>query len=313
MWHSASRVHATVPAPDAHAGASTGCTHMGGSASCCHPFPFPCATVLVLFCTVATAVVVSRAVMSHRRFACCWFRVTRFASWGCSFGVPLYSAPCCVFEVVLNSGRAARSESRTRPVLRVRNLALSVTRPASFRVSVYLYGVTRPTSRFNRSALLVCSCFKRNPENRGVQKRMRRGAEATRGGPYDNTCNHDDSRRQGTSISGISSITTSISGGDPDKRRDYNPSTLRQPLHSQIPKTLRPKSHTDHTCHPLHSQTPSLVEGIPTKGGTITPPYIVNPSTHENPGILHSRSPLKGLTHIPPGGIVQRVGQLKTL
>ena len=149
VWHSASRVHATVPAPDAHAGASTGCTHMGGSASCCHPFPFPCATVLVLCCTVVTAVVVSRAVMSHRRFA----------SWGCSFGVPLYSAPCCVFEVVRDSGRVARSESRTRPVLRVRNLALSVTRPASFRVSVYLYGVTRPTSCFIRSALLVSLVF----------------------------------------------------------------------------------------------------------------------------------------------------------
>lgn len=130
------------------------------------------------------------------------------------------------------------------------------------------------------------SRFKRNPENRGAQKHMRRGAEATRGGLCDNTWNHDDSRRQGTSISDISSSTTSISGGAHDKRRDYNPSTLRQPLHSQIPKTPRPKSHTDHTCHPLHSRACSLVEGIPTKGGTITPPHIVNSSTYKNPGFL---------------------------
>ncbi len=196
-------------------------------------------------------------------------------------------------------GLLVRSSAVLGPVLRVRSRA-------GFR-PCYAFGIShsvllvphRVASQLICAALLVPppalfvrpylfrSCFKRNPENRGVQKRMRRGAEATRGGPYDNTCNHDDSRRQGTSISDISSTTTSISGGDPDKRRDYNPSTLRQPLHSQIPKTLRPKSHTDHTCHPLHSQTPSLVEGIPTKGGTITPPHIVNPSTYENPGFLH--------------------------
>lgn len=223
---------------------------------------------------------------------------------------------CCdvpsAFRVLLVSRLSvARSEFRcTRPrvacskscctqaVLCVQNRALGPC--CAFEISHSVLLVPhRFASRFICTALLVPppalilrrysfrSRFKRNPENRGAQKHMRRGAETTRGGLCDNTCNHDDSQRQGTSISDISSSTTSISGGDPDNRRDYNPSTLRQPLHSQIPKTLRPKSHTDHTCHPLHSQTPSLVEGIPTKGGTITPPHIVNPSTHENPGFLH--------------------------
>ena len=155
--------------------------------------------------------------------------------------------------------RVARSKSCwTQAVLRVRNRALGPC--CAFEISHSVLLVPhRFASRFICTALLVPppalilrrysfrSRFKRNPENRGAQKHMRRGAEATRGGLCDNTCNHDDSRRQGTSISDISSSTTSISGGDPDKRRDYNPSTHKYPRHSgPSPTPITPAKPSTH-------------------------------------------------------------------
>ena len=210
--------------------------------------------------------------------------------------------PCCAFGIVLHSTRAMPSKSRTQCYSSriVSRLGLFVRRYSS-HLLLYSFGPTC-FARVSSVILRIAGCRSECGEALRSQE-----------GPYDNTCNHDDSRRQGTSISDISSSTTSISGGDPDKRRDYNPSTHRYPLHTRKPKTPGPKSPTDHTCQTLHSRASLLVEGFTTKGGTITPPHIVNPSTHENPGLLHSRSQLKGLTRIPPGGIIRRVGPLKAL
>ena len=198
---------------------------MGGSASCCHPFSFPCATILVLCCTVATAVVVSRAVMSHRRFACCWFRVTRFASWGCSFGVPLYSAPCCVFEVVLDSGRAARSESRTQCYSSriVSRLGLFVRRYSS-HLLLYSFGPTC-FARVSSVILRIAGCRSECGEALRPQEEGLTTTPAT---------------------------MTTVEG--------------RAPPSVTFPAVLPPS-----------------VEGIPIKGGTITPPHSANPSTHRYP------------------------------